>query len=68
MESMMCLRDSPLPFGPGKVGKKTLLEMTKAWRGIPAMALPITISALPSAYMSALSKKLTRGHRQRETG
>ena len=47
MDSMMCLRDSPVSLGPpGPVGQYTLVKISSDCRRAPLSALPSTVSAL----------------------
>src|SRR5260370_2725008 len=54
--SMMCLRESPLSFGPFRVGQYTFVQISTDSRRTPASARPTTSSARVPAYTSAVSK------------
>jgi hypothetical protein len=56
IDSMMCLRDRLRSFGPGPVGQKTFVKISRPSRRSPFKARPSTSSARVPAYTSAVSK------------
>ena len=59
---MIALRDKPLPFGPGRIGWRTLVAITISSRSAKSFSARPRISSLePSEYMFAVSKKLMPG-------
>ncbi len=56
---MIALRDRPPPFGPGRIGKYTLVAITTSSRFAKSLsARPSTVSLSPCEYMFATSKKV----------
>ncbi len=60
MASAMCFLERPRSFGP-LPPQKILVDTTRSERFHPLRRItrPITLSAFPASYASALSKKLT---------
>src|SRR3954463_6128589 len=55
IDSMMCLRDRERSLGPGPVGQKTFVKISRPSRRSPLSARPRTSSARVPAYTSAVS-------------
>ena len=56
---MIALRDSPAPFGPGRIRPCTLVASTISSRRAKSFSARPVISSLdPAEYTSAVSKKL----------
>lgn len=54
------MRDSPAPFGPGRIRIQTLVERTTSSRRVKSLtACPTISSLLPALYPLAVSRKLT---------
>ena len=53
------MRDSPRPFGPGRIGLNTLVAITTSSRRASSLsARPVISSLAPNEYTFAVSKKL----------